>query len=149
MSGSNITYRPNSLSSLPSFLLRDKEGYPIWKFKMRNYLIHEDLWETIEGYPDGDTTPTLIKVRNDRKALSKICLALDGSAIIHARNAKSASEAWILLQNTCEDKGMGRRLSLERKLYRFSLADFSDIESYINADLCTAQELADIGKTII
>lgn len=135
-------------SSIPSFCLRNKDGYPTWKFKMRNYLLHEDLWVTISGYPDGDTTPASIKVRNDEKALAKICLTVDGAAITHVRCAKSAAEAWKYLQQAFEDKGMGRRLALERKLYRLSLSDFGNIELYINAVLSTAQDLVDIDVVI-
>nr|XP_034827959.1 uncharacterized protein LOC117985369 isoform X1 [Maniola hyperantus]XP_034836822.1 uncharacterized protein LOC117993182 [Maniola hyperantus] len=43
---------------------------------------------------------------------------------------------------------MGRRLALERKLYRLSLSDFENIEQYIDAVLSTAQDLADIDKVI-
>lgn len=104
-------------SSIPSFCLRNKDGYPTWKFKMHNYLLHEDLWATVSGYPEDDTTPASIKVRNDAKALAKICLTVDGAAITHVRCAKTAAEAWKCLQKAFEDKGMGRRLALERKLY--------------------------------
>ncbi|KOB51924.1 putative retrovirus-related pol polyprotein from transposon tnt, partial [Operophtera brumata] len=100
-------------SPIPSLLLSTRDGYSSWKFKMRNYLIHEDLWSTIDGYNEGDTTSE--------------------------QNA---------LQDAYEDKGMGRRLTLERKLYRLALNDFQNIEMYINAVLSTAQDLADIGKVI-
>lgn len=134
--------------SLPSFCLRNKDGYCVWKFRMRNYLLHEDLWSTIEGYPAGDLTPASVKVRNDAKALAKICLTVDGAAVTHVRCAKTAAEAWKSLQKAFEDKGMGRRLALERKLYRLSLSDFDNIELYINAVMSTAQDLADIDKVI-
>lgn len=135
-------------SSLPSFVLRNRESYSLWKFKMSNYLMHEDLWESIDGYSAGDSTPDPVKVRKDRKALNKICLTLEGSAVTHVRMAKTAAEAWKALQNAFEYRGMSRRLSLERKLYRLSLENFDDIEAYINAVLSTAQDLADIGKII-
>ncbi|XP_073955607.1 uncharacterized protein [Choristoneura fumiferana] len=41
----------------------------------------------------------------DKKALTKICLTLEGSAITQVRSAKTASEAWTALQNAYEDKG--------------------------------------------
>lgn len=135
-------------TSLPSIYLCNREGYPSWKFKMRNYLMHEDLWESIEGYSESDKTPIEEINRKDRRALTKICLTMDGQAIIHVRNAKTASEAWNALQNAYEDKGMSRRLSLERRLYRMSLCNYSNLEAYINAVLCTVQDLSDIGKTI-
>nr|XP_034834738.1 uncharacterized protein LOC117991270 isoform X2 [Maniola hyperantus] len=95
---------------------------------MQNYLLHEDLWFPIVGYPEGDTNAAPVKIRNDAKALAKICLTLDGVAITHVRCAKTAAEAWEALKAAFEDKGMGRRLALERKLYRLSLSDFENIE---------------------
>nr|XP_034834737.1 uncharacterized protein LOC117991270 isoform X1 [Maniola hyperantus] len=115
---------------------------------MQNYLLHEDLWFPIVGYPEGDTNAAPVKIRNDAKALAKICLTLDGVAITHVRCAKTAAEAWEALKAAFEDKGMGRRLALERKLYRLSLSDFENIEQYIDAVLSTAQDLADIDKVI-
>ncbi|KAH9641407.1 hypothetical protein HF086_011436 [Spodoptera exigua] len=116
---------------------------------MRNYLMHEELWEAISGYPTGMNVSNVTKIRSDQKALTKICLTLESSAITHVRSATTAAEAWNALQNAYEDKGMGRRLYLERKLYRLRLEDFdNNIESYINAVISTAQDLADIGKVI-
>lgn len=115
---------------------------------MRALLVHEDLWKSIAGYPTGDTTSEEVKFSRDQKALAKICLTLDGSAITHVRTAKTAKEAWDALAKVFEDTGMGRRLFLERKLYRYSLSDFKNIEEYLNAVMSTAQDLADIGKVI-
>lgn len=52
------------------------------------------------------------------------------------------------LANAYEDKGIGRRLALERKLYRYELKQFVSIEEYINAVTGTVQDLADIGRKI-
>ncbi|KAI8441325.1 hypothetical protein MSG28_014946 [Choristoneura fumiferana] len=60
---------------------------------------------------------------------------------------QNSQEAWDALSSAYEDKGLGRRISLERKLYRYCLDDFdSNIEMYINAVMSTVQDLADIGK---
>lgn len=129
-------------------ILSSREGYSTWKFKMRFYLLHEQLWEAVVGYPVGDKTQEATKKRKDELALAKICMTLDGGAITHVRSAYSAKAAWQSLQDAYEDKGMGRRLALERQLYRYCLDDYSNIEEYINAVMNTAQDLADIGKKI-
>lgn len=129
--------------------LSKREDYGEWKFKIKMYLMHEKLWETICGYPDGDQTSKETRTRNDQLALAKICMTLNGPAITHVRKCKSASEAWQALAAAYEDKSMGRRLSLERRLYRLELKDFdNNIEAYIDAVLATAQDLSDIGKDI-
>lgn len=128
-------------------ILCNREGYTVWKFKMRMLLIHEGLWETISAVVvEGKKTPD--DVRKDEKALSKICLTVDGAAISIVRPAKTAKEAWDALMKSYEDRSLGRKLSLERKLYRYSLSDFSDLEAYLTAITTTALDLADIGKTI-
>ncbi|KAG6451136.1 hypothetical protein O3G_MSEX006950 [Manduca sexta] len=129
-------------------MLKNRERYAIWKFKMRMLLIHEELWSTVSGYADDDKTPPEVRFRNDQKALSKICLTVDGGAITHVRTATTAKIAWDALQTAFEDKSLGRKLALERKLYRYTLSDFADLESYIIAITTTAQDLADIGKKI-
>lgn len=146
-SSSYRNYRQTS-NAIPSFQLRKREEYSSWKFKMRNYLMHEELWETIDGYLQGDPTPVDIRNRNDKRALAKICLTLDGSAITHVRCVHTALEAWTNLQKAYEDKSMGRKLALERKLYRLNLQDYENMETYIDAVISTAQDLADIGKVI-
>lgn len=63
------------------------------------------------------------------------------------RTLSSAKEAWDALCSAYEDKSLSK-LSLERKLYRYSLNDFDNLELYLTALTTTAQDLADIGKRI-
>lgn len=66
------------LNGIP--ILCKRKGFTGWKFKMRMLLIHEGLWETVSGIGvEGNKTPD--DVRKDEKALSKICLTVDGAAI--------------------------------------------------------------------
>lgn len=126
--------------------LCERAGYGIWKFKMRMYLMHEDLWETIVGYPDEKPSDAN---KRDQRALTKICLTIDGGAIAHVRSAETAKQAWDALKDAFEDKGMGRKLALERRLYRYNLSDFNDgVEQYISTIIATSQDLAEIGKKI-
>lgn len=96
---------------------------------MRNY-----LWFTIIGYPKDCSTPTLSNVTNDSKAFAKIWSTVDSAAITHV-----ISRGVAVFEYAFEDNGMGRRLPLQRKLYRLSLSDFVVIEVFINAVLSTAQ----------
>lgn len=90
-------------------------------------MVH-NRWERWSGHHH---TTAQVKLRNDKRALAKICLTVDGPAITHVRSAKTALKAWKALQDAYEDKGMGRRMSLERRLYRLSLNEFQNIEMYI------------------
>lgn len=129
-------------------ILSGREGYPTWKFKMRAYLIDQGLWFAIKGYPEDDKTDASKRVRNDQKALAKICLCLDDAAITHVRKCDTALDAWTALSNVYEDKGYGRKLRLQTTLYQTKLSDYNTIEEYITQILNVTQQLADIGKEI-
>lgn len=73
--------------------LDGRESYNNWKFGMKMALIHENLWCTIEGYPENDATQESEKKRRDQKALAKICLMVKPCAYAYVRSAKSAREA--------------------------------------------------------
>lgn len=57
--------------------LLNREGYSTWKFKMHNYVIHEELWEAISDYATGMNVSNDAKKRSDQMALTKICLTLN------------------------------------------------------------------------
>ncbi|KOB68319.1 Uncharacterized protein OBRU01_15738 [Operophtera brumata] len=79
-------------------MLKNRDGYPVWKFKTKMLLLHEELWSSISGYESSDKTSLEHRLRKNQKALSKISLTVDGSAISYVRTAKTATEAWYALQ---------------------------------------------------
>ena len=58
--------------------LKGTEDYNDWKFAMKTYLEHEDLWKCVTG----DATATLNE-RNMAKAKAKLILAVDRSMYTH------------------------------------------------------------------
>lgn len=106
-----------SASVLPHIKKLDgQNNYNSWKFFMKLYLIHEDLWECVTSNRN-DTDLTLKERRRDQKARSKICLMIQPHCLIHVRNDKTAKEVWNSLQNAFENKGLTRRLCLLKKLF--------------------------------
>lgn len=128
--------------------LSGRENFNDWKFGMKMALIHENLFRTIEGYPDNDKTEQAQKDRLDQKALAKICLMVKPSAYAHVRSAKTAKEAWNNLQKAYEDKGLSRRLSLMRGLLRIRLENFATMEEYVNEAVSLSQKLTDMEQPI-
>jgi hypothetical protein len=63
------------------------------------------------------------------------------TSISHRHVKDSVKEVWEKLQNTYEDEGLTRRLSLLRKLFRVQLSDCSSMEGYLNEILSLAQRL--------
>jgi hypothetical protein len=63
----------SSVASMSSIkILSGREGYSAWKFKMRMYLMHKELWYAVAGYPASDRTDDATKARKEVRALTKI-----------------------------------------------------------------------------
>lgn len=107
-------------------------NYANWKFLMKMYLVHEDLWDCIES--TNANTPIVTDERKQQKALAKICLMVQSSSFAHVRNAKTGQEAWLNLKRAYEDKGLCRRLGLLRTLFALKLDQFSGMEEYVTKE---------------
>lgn len=134
---------PASIKSLSG-----REGYSTWKFKMKAYLMHERLWHAVIGYPEEDATRKEVKTEKDGMALAAMSLTLDDTAIVHVRTCITARCMWECLRQAYEDNGLGRRLNLQRRLYRLQLGNFDTMDTYIAEVMSTVQQLAEIGKEI-
>lgn len=120
--------------------LKGIENYSSWKFMMRMILIQEELWECVEN-EEGD-------IKKQQKALARIALAVQPTAIPHIRNAKSAHEAWSSLERAYEDRGLCRRLGLLRTLFATKLDECENMECYINKITELSQQLSEIGSPL-
>jgi hypothetical protein len=96
--GVSITLLSSSLPAIEK--LKGTSNYNNWKYAMQMCLIHEDLWECVDGT---DRDP-----RKDRKAMAKICLMLKPCTYPHVRSTSSAKETWQNLQKVFKDKGLTR-----------------------------------------
>lgn len=115
---------------------------------MKNLLRHDNLWYTVVGYPDDDTTDTTARTRRDKKALSKISLMVETSCVSHIMQAQTAKEAWDVLEKAYDDKGLNRRVRLMRTLFSMKLDNFHNMESYVNEILSISEQFAGIGKPV-
>ena len=66
-----------SLSAIDK--LRGSLNYVDWRFEMENVLRLEDLWSCIVGYPDGDTTTSAKKAKDESRARARLNLMVDKS----------------------------------------------------------------------
>lgn len=117
-----------------------RENYNTWKFAVRSYLEHEDLWKCVEPGKDEE-----VDAKSDIKAKSKIILLVEPINYIHLESAKSAREVWINLQNVFEDSGLSRKVGLLKDLINTSLDSCASIEEYVNKIMCTAHKLRNIN----
>lgn len=82
--------------SFLNFEKLNNDNYATWSFRMRMYLIKEDLWEIIEGNPEGMDAREIIRKKS--KALSAIVLAVDTDQLVLLRDANTGGEAWRTLK---------------------------------------------------
>lgn len=120
------------------------DDYKNWKFAMRMYLKHEDLWD----YVDGNVKPDKFSQKMDEKALAKICLMIKPELYVHVREAKSAKDAWQSLAKTFEQRGLMGRLSLQRQLVACKLNNFSSMSAYVSEIMTLSQRLSDIDAPV-
>lgn len=146
---SSDTSYSQSSSSAPSFeKLRGSENYCDWSFAMKMLLRHEDLWLSIDGYPEGDTTTEAVKNKKEQKTLTKICLMIQPCCYPHVRQCEKAIDAWNNLKAAYEDKGLNRRITLLRTLCSIRLENFSKMEDYVNEFMTISQKLSAISKPV-
>lgn len=123
--------------------LMGRENYPTWKFAVKNYLEHEDLWDTIEpsaGYVQDR--------KKDVKARSKIILLIDPINYVHVQEATTAKQVWSKLERLFDDSGLSRRVGLLRDLISTTLDSSSSVEDYINKVMTTAHKLRNINFVV-
>ncbi|XP_047991665.1 uncharacterized protein LOC125230527 isoform X2 [Leguminivora glycinivorella] len=124
-------------SNLQIEKLAGRENYSTWRFAVKSYLEHEDLWECVDpGNP--------VDSKKDIKAKSKIILLVEPINYVHIETAKSAKDVWFSLQKAFEDSGLSRKVGLLRDLINTSLDNCSSIEDYVNKIMGTAYKLRNI-----
>ncbi|GBP03897.1 Retrovirus-related Pol polyprotein from transposon TNT 1-94 [Eumeta japonica] len=80
-----------------------KENFATWKFSMKTYLEHEDLWCCVECPKDKP-----VDASKDVKAKSKLILLLDPQNYVHVQECKTAKQVWDSLQRAFDDNGLTR-----------------------------------------
>lgn len=128
--------------------LKGRANFLDWKFQMKNSLLHDDLWNTVKGYPEGDETKEHVKVRKDERALSRINLMVEKCCFPYVMNCGTDKEAWTALERAFEDKGLNKRLILLQKLFSVKLVDYTTMDEYINAVMSISGQLSSMGKPV-
>lgn len=117
-----------------------RENFATWKFSMKTYLEHEDLWCCIER-PDDKP----VDASKDVKAKSKLILLLDPQNYVHVQECKTAKEVWESLQRAFDDNGLTRRVGLLKDLINTTLESSNSVEDYVSKIMNTAHKLRNIG----
>lgn len=121
--------------------LTGRDNFATWKFSMRTYLEHEDLWECVQP---SDTSKT-VDAKKDMKAKAKLILLLDPQNYIHVQDCTTAKQVWENLQKAFDDNGLTRKVGLLKDLVNTSLESSNSVEDYISKIMTTAHKLRNIG----
>lgn len=141
-----LTDNMANTSTLPPIeKLKGRENYSTWKFAMKAYLQHEDLWDTVE-VPAGEAISQ--DARKITRAHSKIILSLDPLNYVHVQDTQTAKDAWDKLNSAFEDSGLTRRVGLLRTLITTQLTNCESVNDYVNTVITTAHKLNGIGFKI-
>lgn len=117
-----------------------RENFATWKFSMKAYLEHEDLWCCVECH-DGKPVDAV----KDIKAKSKLILLLDPQNYVHVQDCKTAKQVWENLQKAFDDNGLTRRVGLLKDLINTTLDSSNSVEDYVSKIMNTAHKLRNIG----
>lgn len=123
--------------------LTGRDNYATWKFAVKNYLQHEELWEFID--PGPETREDKVK---DIKAKSKIILLIDPINYIHVQEAQTAKQVWSNLEKAFDDSGLTRKVGLLRDLITTTLDNCDSVEDYVNKIMSTSHKLRNIGFSV-
>lgn len=118
--------------------LTGRDNYSTWRFAVKTYLQHEELWDCVES--EGAVDP-----KRDTKAKSKIILLVDSTNYVHIQEANSAKEVWDNLAKAFDDTGLTRRVGLLRELCTTTLTSCQNVEEYVSKIMTTAHKLRNIG----
>lgn len=118
-----------------------RENYTTWKFAVRTYLEHEDLW----GYIDGSVDAKEANAHKEKKAKSKIILLVDPINYVHIQECTTAQQVWQNLEKAFSDSGLTRKVGLLKTLITTTLENSNSVEDYINKIMSTAHKLRSIN----
>jgi hypothetical protein len=107
-------------------------NYNVWKFRIKNVLFKEDLWDLVEptvapadtdAADDGvvvqsapSAIATTILDRKKRRALAIICLSVKDEVIPHISNFTEPAGCWARLKELYDNNSTARKILLKNKL---------------------------------
>lgn len=133
----------------------NNSNYYSWKYKMRLYLIKEELFDVIgESVPDPETVGARVSLRwikRDQKAQALIGLAVEDSQLVYIRNLNSASEIWQTLKSVHEKDTLTNRISLYKRIAMLKLKEDEKsikVQEHINEFIKLFQQLDDLNAEL-
>ncbi|UYV61341.1 hypothetical protein LAZ67_1004473 [Cordylochernes scorpioides] len=124
-------------------------NYRSWKFNMKMLLIERGLWkcvineETIDADED-QRKYEKTKIKQE-KALATIALSISTKQQIHVIDCKTASEAWMTLEQIFEPKSRARILQLKKQFVNIKFIEEENMINYLSRLKTCSDHLREAG----
>jgi gag-polypeptide of LTR copia-type len=146
MSGAVPVVNRTPYSGLYSVERLNSTNYPAWKFRTELILKDRDLWKCIEpSSPSAKSAPSKVE---EQSALAQIALNVSDEVIPLVRRATTAREAWKLVCERYEQKGLSARVFLRRKLFNIKYIEGESMQTHLNNIRDIADQLESIKAGI-
>jgi gag-polypeptide of LTR copia-type/Domain of unknown function (DUF4219) len=130
--------------------LSGTENYAVWKIKMMDILMGQDLWEYIDGTTTqpSDLTSKAAWAKKDRMVLSMIRLQVADEMLVYVASLAMSKEVWDALKELLETQGLLGIILAQWKLFRSQCADDMLIEEHVRTLHSYQEELHNLGQKI-
>jgi len=118
-------------------------NYANWSFRMKHFLIKENLFGTIETEDDMNEAQT----KADTKAFSYIVLGVDNSQLVHIVNCESGREAWRQLKSVHVSTSLTAQIRIMRILFKVRLTEAVSMQEHLGTVFDLFNQLVNRGFT--
>ena len=109
--------------------------FEMWKLKMEDLLIDQDLWDAIDEKKLRPKDPTLAAQYDvtDKKDKGLIRLCLADSILINVHEEPTAKKLWKKLSEIYQGKSLVNKIFLRKKLYSLRMEEDGHISEYLES----------------
>lgn len=125
-----------------------EDNYESWKLQMKSVLICNELWSYANGSEVKTEENRVEWTRKDQKALAMITLSISRGQLNHVKKAETSHAAWTELERIYESKGLVRKATLYKQLYRMKKDPDTSIAKFLNDFTSKAEQLTEAGINI-
>jgi len=128
----------------------NRDNFRKWKFNVKMLLMHQGLFEIVDGTAVKPTEAKAVNAYNmrDAKALSTICLSIEEDLKNLVLDCPTAKDAWDTISSNFEPMTRARIASLRTEFMNIRLIKQEPMSVFIGRLLRAAQELQLAGKTV-
>lgn len=137
------TTAPETSGSYRIESLKGAENYITWRVQLEDILSDLGLWEYTSGgtLRPADAAQAVDWAKKDRKALTTIRLRVSNAMMTHVISATTSKDAFDALSNVFNTEGTIARVTLRRRLFRYTMEEGADMDEEIRKIKGLWQEL--------